>query len=261
MAGLSDRRWNREASGEQPGVEEAEDPLVDEDIRWGLLARCRHVAEAGYLAEELEQRLGAPVRIHAESAFEGTHHFWETHYLLLVPEETLGVARPLLKELAGAEEPVGESPPDTFQPEASRVDRSTARRRTSRTAWEAGRDDDDPRFRLEEDEGSGISWAPIVLTLTAGSAVFFGVRWMHDAPVHPPARPDAAGLWNAISRDAEPWTQPLPNGGERRLRFDPHRNELVIEEDFDGDGVPEKSQRFAGDGRRAGRIPVAEEAP
>lgn len=214
------------------------------DAHWSPVGRFHYVAEAGYFADELSQTLKTQVRVRSESSFDGMHHFWQTRYVLLAPHALKHQAEATLRDLIENGQPF-EAPVESFSEREALQDEWREPRGNARAS-------DDPRFELEEeDRGSGVHWVPILLTLTAGSAVFFGLRWWQEAGRIPARVPPVGGgpaeLWDSISRSPAPWTQPRREGrGERRLRFDRQTNSAVIEEDIDGDGVPDQTVRFRG---------------
>jgi hypothetical protein len=86
-----------------------------------------------------------------------------------------------------------------------------------------------------------VNWLPIVLTLTAGSAAFWGLRQIDHAPrVRQPVareRMREEDLRLHFLNSSEPWSQRINNGrGTRELRIDRSRNMVIIREDADGDG-------------------------
>lgn len=194
-----------------------------------VVARFQNAAEAGYFAHELGRREEMPVTVALAEDYDGIHGYWSARFHLLVADACAERARSALERLVAESEtdelnaredvhadcgaPIGISP---FDP----IGRSTM---TSGT-------------------GSGaVNWVPIVLTLTAGSAAFWGLRQMDHAPrlrqpvVRERAREE--DLWSHFLQSPDPWWQRLENGrGVRELRIDRAHNRIIIREDADGDG-------------------------
>ncbi len=88
-----------------------------------------------------------------------------------------------------------------------------------------------------------IPWLAI---LAVGSCAIVAVS-LFDR-VAPPRKPPIVSkerLFEILSQRSTPWFQSLPNGrGFRLLRFDPVTEQMLLEEDLDGDGVNETVTRF-----------------
>jgi hypothetical protein len=200
------------------------------------IARFLNAAEAGYFAHELKLAEGVPVVITAEENFDAVAGYWSTRFLLCVPKaDALGAAEALQRL-------VEETESDDFVPRhaAEFVDDADAGRQTT--------DVFNPRTqtRGEISEPVGVGWVPLVLTLAAGSAAFWGVRRVEDQPRPPAApikRPDAE-QWKRLPGPGRPWTFPHENGhGERQFWLDQDRSRAVVREDANGDGFFETEQR------------------
>ena len=189
------------------------------------VARFRNAAEAGFFADELEDRLQVPVRLQAEENFDALTGYWANRFVLLVPENAGVSAAALLREI------VEQTEGDEDEPlMASAGPPDLQRRRPGASP-------------------SGINWVPIVLTLAAGSAAIWGIRKLNEAP-----KPNA-GPVPVNGREGQLWnTLGLPNGGwslkheeipgRRRLRIDAQRGLVVIQEDADADGIYESELRL-----------------
>lgn len=195
------------------------------------VARFHHAAEAGFFGNELIETAGIPARVEIEEHFDALSGLWSTRFVLLVPRNSAGEAKAVLEQLI-----------ERTAPEDLYFDEPAGQGRASF--------DERERFDPEWDraapsgvEGS-VNWVPIVLTLAAGSAAFWGVRHLQEAPPAPqagaqPVQP--ADLWERLSSSPEPWIQEAENGRTvRRIQFDRRGDAVIIREDTDGDGVFER---------------------
>jgi hypothetical protein len=165
--------------------------------------------------------------------FDAVSGYWSTRFVLSVPEPLVETATIRLREL------ISQSETDDMPLETDFSDDDLLR------PLEYGSDHDnrfdrptDPMESMAEEE-SGVNWVPIVLTLAAGSAVFWGVRTMNAKPVPEAAagREEQADLWNRLTTPSGKWVQPSEDGrGRRELLFDARRREGILREDLDGDG-------------------------
>ena len=200
------------------------------------IARFLNAAEAGYFAHELKLAEGLPVVITAEESFDAVAGYWSTRFLLCVPEADARGAAEALQRL------VEDTESEDFVPRhaGELADDADAGSRTT--------DVFDPRTqtRAEISESVGVGWVPLVLTLAAGSAAFWGVRRVDDPPRPPAApikRPDA-DQWKRLPGPGRPWTFPHENGhGQRQFWLDVDRSRAVVREDANGDGFFETEQR------------------
>lgn len=197
------------------------------------VARFNNAAEAGFFADELQDRLQIPVRLRVEENFDALTGYWANRIVLLVPESAGPAAAALLREVL--EETEGEEDPTV----------AAAGHSPEIDSWSGA--GGDPAESVPPQ--SGINWVPIVLTLAAGSAAIWGVRKLNEAP-----KPNA-GPVPVNGREGELWnTLRLPNGGwtlnhdeipgRRQLRIDARRGLVVIQEDANGDGVYESELRL-----------------
>jgi hypothetical protein len=199
------------------------DPAADAEQSHVPIARFASIAEAGYFHSELEGRLGCEIRLLAQNDFDAPSASWSNCFVLTAPARDAEPARELLKQIVV----------ETDQPEVPV-------------------EQDVPlpplEFRPAEQSApeSRIHWAPIVLTLTAGTFVIWAAR---QAPRQgrEPARgkADQVDVWKHLSGDGVPWVQQLMNGrGKRELLIDPDGEGASLREDRDGDGVFEHSSRL-----------------
>lgn len=211
----------------QDGASSLRDEPPPIDGKLVPIARFTNVAEAGFFCHELMYRLSIPVRMAAEENFDALSGHWWSRYVLSVSEAVADQATMALQQLveqtSGGDDEAASTldpPEEEFSP-------------------------------LEEafEDGAGVNWVPIILTLAAGSVVFWGVRKLHDQPraiLAAPIRLQHNELWDYVSEDEPaPFVQHLEDGrGRRELRFEPDRRRIVIREDRDGDGRYEKEFSF-----------------
>lgn len=191
------------------------------------IARFTNVAEAGFFCHELMYQLSIPVKMAAEENFDALSGHWWSRYVLSVPDGAVDQATAALQQL--------------IEQTSSSEDEAASSRNP--------RDEDYAPLQEEFEDGIGVNWVPIILTLAAGSVVFWGVRKLHDNPpafLAAPIRLQHDELWDYVSEDKPaPFVQELQNGrGHRELRFEPDRKRIVIREDLDGDGRYEKEFSF-----------------
>ncbi len=242
--------WSSESADEPPfpRPSRGEDGEVE---RWRPFARFANVAEAGYFADELRARLDVSVLVRSEQSFDALHHAWQCRFVLLAPEAAIERAEEALRALvdegyddAPAAEGCAESAAET-DGLIDLPDEAAAPNERSRSETFAN----DPWGDAErEDSDAGrIHWLPIVLTLTAGSAAWCGLRWFQE-PLRQAIGPRQAGgapdLWNELSNDPAPWIQTTEGTGRRELRIDRQSGVAILTEDADGDGRPEREIKF-----------------
>ncbi|MCH7686794.1 MAG: hypothetical protein IH899_08955 [Planctomycetes bacterium] len=200
------------------------------------VARFHNAAEAGYFSHELMLAEEIPSMVKIDEHFDALSGRWSTRFLLLVPErfaENAAVSLQRLVEQSNSEDSIEEETRKTF-------------RVTSEEMEQFG---DEIKFDRYPAVGSGVNWVPIVLTLAAGSAAFWGVRKFQDQPQpHANAAPVGArqsDLWERLSGSPEPWIQ-QSEGGERTrsIQFETDQNMVIIREDSDGDGHFEREHRI-----------------
>ena len=217
------------------------DDVLDEAIV--SVARFHNAAEAGYFSHELMLAEEIPSLVKIDEHFDALSGRWSTRFLLLVPErfaENAAVSLQRLVEQSNSEESLEEETRKTFRVASE----------------EMGPFGDEMEFDRYSAVESGVNWIPIVLTLAAGSAAFWGVRKFQDRPQpHANAAPIGArqsDLWERLSGSPEPWIQQLEGGRHtRRIQFETDGNVVIIREDSDGDGHFEREHRI----RRENVIP------
>ena len=200
------------------------------------VARFHNAAEAGFFSHELMLAEEIPSMVKMDEHFDALSGRWSTCFLLLVPERFRDHATVSLKRLveqSNSEESLEEETLKTF-------------RGTSEERDQFG---DELEFDRYPAVGSGVNWVPIVLTLAAGSAAFWGAKRIQDRPQpHANAAPAGArqqDLWERLSGSPEPWIQ-QSEGGQRTksIQFEIERNVVIIREDSDGDGRFEREHRI-----------------
>jgi hypothetical protein len=205
-----------------------------DDASLAPIARFLNAAEAGYFAHELRLRERVPVFMTAEESFDAVAGYWTTRFLLCVPQESAPRTAEVLQQL------VNESESDDVA--------SAPRAQAGHDAWHAAAEPvlSGPSPTLgEAREPLGVGWVPLVLTLAAGSAAFWGVR--PDAPPRPPAAPakrQEVDQWNRLPVPMRPWTFRHENGrGQRQFFLETARRRATVREDADGDGIFESEQQ------------------
>lgn len=200
------------------------------------IARFRNIAEAGFFAEELARR-NVPASVRVDDQFDALRGNWNTSFLLLVPSERAEASAILLQELIRRSEG-GEL--DDALPALGTLDEYGLHERE----WDdrgGNHYRDEARagigtaFEFEsEDRGAGIGWVPLILTLTAGSVIVWGLRHAELWGAGPGAAPLSEREWIELRKELgtseRPWTQPTRDGqGVRKLWFDRDRNRVAIQ--------------------------------
>lgn len=211
----------RDAGGVRADFDE-----LDADSEWITIARFGNAAEAGYFAHELGPVLKCEPRIEYQDDFDAIAGAWRTRYLLTVPIEIAEHGRIQLAAMLEGNWELDQPGPDADDPFCSAE--PTVPGRSQRGA------------------NSRINWVPIMLTLAAGSAVFWAGR---KAPfVRGPVEPRGAGqrdLLDFLADGADPWVQHGGAGGGRReLRINPRGDGATVVEDTDGDGLFDRELHF-----------------
>lgn len=208
------------------------------------IARFGNAAEAGFFAHELSLRTDALVDVRLEEHFDAVVGFWSTRFVLCVPADNADELAAELQDLVQRsehEELFHSRPPATAS--ASNL-RGMLSQRSGSDLPHDPHADHGARWSLEDEPRSvgGVPWGPIVLSLAAGSIIFWGLRTLHF--LQPKKNQQAAAeavpadLWEQVTRGREPvWVQQDQNGRTiRRLIFNEDRSTAVIEEDTNGDG-------------------------
>jgi hypothetical protein len=181
------------------------------------VARLHNGAEAGYFADEVLRLLDVELELLARERFDGVHAVWAVDYILMAPRGDAERVASLLQEL---------------------VDRTDDREDTGHDSPSEGRSD-----------SAGAVWAPLLLTLAAGSIACWGLERANHRPGpaglvdrDPRAKPD---LLQLISDVPGVWTQKSADGrGYRTLLLDPKQQTAILREDRNGDGDFEREWEF-----------------
>jgi hypothetical protein len=191
---------------------------------WAVIARFGNAAEAGYFADELDYALGFEPRLDCRDDFDAVHHHWRSRFVLSVPARHAEQAREVLTCLLEGANPAG----------TSREERLDSAVPFSHTRL-------GPRRETTRSPGSNVKWAPLFITLAAGSLAFWHGK-KPPAQRQPFAPNDALRIQLGEApglRDA-PWVQTFEGGLRRELHFPAHDGEAVLREDCDGDGIFER---------------------
>ena len=233
---------------------------ADRSTRLTPLFRFGNAAEAGYFAHELQAQSSVSARIISVDNFDAVSGYWATRFVLAVPEVQATMARQALRSILEGHDAEAVSShagkPLSASERYSEYGIDTGGETSAFDHPAFGHEDQDsvPLGRQVEFEStqfadeSGVHWMPIVLTLAAGSAVFFWSRKAPDAAAPPaaiPAKHQQGELWQYLSEDETPWEQSINNGrGRRVLVRSKKSDEMLIREDWDGDGIFEKEHAF-----------------
>ena len=242
----------------QPGTHS---PLSDVETR--CIARFGAGAEAGYFADALSRTLDIETQIVVREHREAVHGVWSTDFALLVRAEDAPRALQTMRDMlladsqndadddggylgnwtAADDEDADHELALDLVPHNSRS--TSARHSASRHSAENFRDttsDDSPR---DDASSSTVPWVPFLITLAAGTFVYWTVEQPPQLVRRPPVpvrEPDDQ-LWDTMTQSPEPWTQRQPQGpGIRELRFDLERGTAILREDFDGDGTIDRER-------------------
>jgi hypothetical protein len=190
---------------------------------WAAVARFGNAAEAGYFANELDYVLGVEPRLDCRDDFDAVHHHWRSGFVLSVPDQHADRAREVLTRLLD-----GDSPEPAIRDEDLESAVPFTHSRLSGPA-------------AVRPSGSHVKWAPLFLTLAAGSLAFWHGK---KPPVQrqPPPPRDALRihLRETPGLGEAPWIQIMDGGARRELHFPDVDGEATLREDRDGDGVFER---------------------
>lgn len=198
----------------------ADMPLIDGEA-WTTLLRLSSSAEAGFLAEQLERRsIDTRLAQHDEfSAIDGT---WQVRYLLLVHEDNAVEAARQIKHVLEA-------------PEAESIRREQAEYAGARF----GIDDHEPA----DLPGGGLpwwAWAGVVVGALAMGGYFFDRR-----PAELPLEPSNDELLEALRVNGGRWHRPRTDTEPAMsFHFDERNHMWVLDEDLNGDQVPDRRRKF-----------------
>ncbi|HEX3599706.1 MAG TPA: hypothetical protein VHU84_06150 [Lacipirellulaceae bacterium] len=183
---------------------------------WTDVARVANLAEAGFIADELNGR-GIRARIHQLNEFRAASDRWSSQYLIRVQSEDASKAAEHVRQYLTEDGPGNRPTLDAF------------------------------RFSLRDRTGDPPSWRPIVAFVLFGVAGFvLGQRFAEEsASLH--ASPVA--LPKVVEEIGRPLiTEPAANQPRYRLSFDRRRQLWTVDADRDNDGIFESGQQFTAAG-------------
>lgn len=189
------------------------------------VARFRNAAEAGFFAHELQQD-GYQVYLITEDDFDAMHGFWSTRFVLSAPRQIAETVSGSLQRLLGRSDEEWEAAGRCHSVEHS-------------TSVLPYLEDSEP-----EQASSGVHWFPLLLTITTGSLVFWGIKHFNPPRVAQAAGGNRENLWEEVSRSSQPWVQESKDGSRRSLSYQPQAKSYLLREDRDGDGVYEREVIF-----------------
>ena len=206
----------------------------DGDDVWVAVAAFASIAEAGYFAHELKYAEHIPTRIEVDENFDALSGGWSARFVLAAPQSMVEQAADMLHDMIeqpGYAENVAETELESEPKSRDHHVRSV---------------DDSVEGADALAESSRMNWIPIVLTITAGSVVFWGLREFeqrprikrHQAEMRvAPVGAVRSGFWKRLDTSSGPWVRRLEDGrGTRELWIDTRRNRATLREDADGDG-------------------------
>jgi len=191
---------------------------------WAVIARFGNAAEAGYFADELDHALGFEPRLDDRDDFDAVQHHWRSRFVLSVPERHAERAREVLTTLLD-----GAAVAASDREERLETGIPFRHRRI------------DVRTGTPRPAGSNVKWAPLFVTLAAGSlAMWHGKKPPVQRQAVPPHNALRIQLGDAPGLRDAPWVQTVQGGPRRELHFPARMGEAVLREDHDGDGIFER---------------------
>jgi hypothetical protein len=181
---------------------------------WMDVARVTNLAEAGFLADELNG-LGIEARIKQADEFNALHDRWNSRYLIQVPVDSAAEAAAQLQQYV-SEERHRES------------DDGPSEYVTGRTF--------DPQF-----------WRPVALVVLTGIASFLlGQKLTGPNEARRPSRNSLPSTVDAIGRPFV--TEAAPGNPRFRLSFDSRQQTWLLDTDRNNDGQFESRRQFYASG-------------
>jgi hypothetical protein len=182
--------------------------------RWTSIARLANLAETGYFADLL-QGDGVPTNVVHHSQFDAVEGTWRSLYVLQVPEGRAPEAAESLKRELDLSD---EAPTEAWQGES----------------W---------RPASGEHAPSGVSvWKPVALMLVASGLAYYAGRSGWERP--PVARPRHDELLKALNEMPRNTVfRSRDDQAERNLIVGPD-GDVILEEDYDLDGRPNRRRTF-----------------
>ncbi|WP_166829223.1 hypothetical protein [Thalassoroseus pseudoceratinae] len=235
---------SQQPSGFQP-PESSKDQPIGEDQR--AIARFTNAADAGFFAHELSLTTNVPIDVRCEDDYDAVSGHWSIRFLLCGPaKEASQLSRTLQKLI---EQSADDEPTSLRTPPVRNIPADQPISLSSRPVRFAKPDTEGAEFWLEDRE-PGVNWLPIVLTLAAGSLVFWGWKKLQEPQKVPAANPRGnildETLWERLSLPpGEIWIQQDEFGRRvRELKIDRDRRGATLREDLDGDSLFERSTRL-----------------
>jgi hypothetical protein len=183
-----------------------------EEASWVSVVRTVNLAEAGYLANELEMG-GFCARIKQHDSFSALDGSWTSLFLIQVPDD------------------VAQESADHLRTYLEEADFSGSAAALADAADGSHR--------------GGPVWRPLALMVVAGVAVLFIGQRMRElrARQHEPSR---AGLLTALEQIDRPFVSVEPGKGKGRFRllFSRHAQLWRLQEDMNGDGRYDREWMF-----------------
>lgn len=186
---------------------------VPEASPWVSVVRTTNLAEAGYLANELEAG-GFESQIRQHDSFSAIDGSWTTQFLIQVPADQ------------------AEHSADHLRIHLAETDRAAPIPPVEEYAADAA------------DRGV-VVWRPLALMIVAGAAVLFiGHRMREIRRQHEP--PSRARLLQVLERIDRPFVSvdAEHGAGRYRLLFSHHGQTWRLQEDMDGDGHYDREWHF-----------------
>jgi hypothetical protein len=212
------------------------------------IARFVNAAEGGFFAHELSLEAQCPVELRAEEDYDAVAGHWTTRFLLCVPARCAEAAATALQELVerSEHEDFLDSRPLPLR-DTTELNPALGSDRLPELTGPVARWDRNDFTAAPGEDGPVVHWVPIVLTLAAGSMMFWSLRKLNEPPPKPPLPAGhREGLWESLSTsEGRVWVQ-LDRQGRavRELEVDPETGVAVIREDLDGDAAFDRTRRL-----------------
>lgn len=190
------------------------------DTGWTSVARVVSLAEAGFLANDLDEQ-GIQTRVVQTESFSALTGAWDVAYVIQAHDDEAATAAARIREHTDQE--------------------------TADQAWEPEHD----VFVADERPVDMVIWRPLALMVFAGMAAFWlGQRFAEQGGKQPQIDVPQS-LSSAVAEIGRPFaTEPLPGKPRYRLTFDRHSQSWNLDADGDGDGQFERHRRFPSVGSR-----------
>lgn len=199
--------------------EELTGDAVDDSMR--SVARISSLAEVGYFENVLHDA-GIDAEVQEHEDFNAIGGEWSRTYVLRVAAARADEAVQLLEEaLTSTSEP---DEPSLFT------------RHADSSQWVAA-------------GVFGLLVCGLMFLLVAAGDNRAAWPWKDDERLKDSAAGPAPALWRALAEDKTPLTDAREGKlARRKLYYDEHRDVLLLEEDFDGDGRIDRTRGFRGAG-------------